>query len=161
MKVIKQNFLFTGLLFILLFVLQGCSESGSGSSSDGPQTSEFSPPSWIQGAWTSSDSLGDSGWKFTTNDVYMIIMGTVSLGAKEMEKLDPSSGVTSTVSSTDTEFSFVMPASCTSVENSEPVKGALTFKFEKVDDNTINQTGSSNLDCISVETTVLSKNNSY
>ena len=158
---IKQNFLFTGLLFILLFVLQGCSESGSGSSSDGPQTSEFSPPSWIQGAWTSSDSLGDSGWKFTTNDVYMIIMGTVSLGAKEMEKLDPSSGVTSTVSSTDTEFSFVMPASCTSVENSEPVKGALTFKFEKVDDNTINQTGSSNLDCISVETTVLSKNNSY
>jgi len=159
--VIKQNFLFTGLLFILLFVLQGCSESGSGSSSDGPQTSEFSPPSWIQGAWTSSDSLGDSGWKFTTNDVYMIIMGTVSLGAKEMEKLDPSSGVTSTVSSTDTEFSFVMPASCTSVENSEPVKGALTFKFEKVDDNTINQTGSSNLDCISVETTVLSKNNSY
>ena len=161
MKVIKQNFLFTGLLFILLFVLQGCSESGSGSSSDGPQTSEFSPPSWIQGAWTSSDSLGDSGWKFTTNDVYMIIMGTVSLGAKEMEKLDPSSGVTSTVSSTDTEFSFVMPASCTSVENSEPVKGALTFKFEKVDDNTINQTGSSNLDCMSVETTVLSKNNSY
>ena len=161
MKVIQQNFLFTGLLFILLFVLQGCSESGSGSSSDGPQTSEFSPPSWIQGAWTSSDSLGDSGWKFTTNDVYMIIVGTVSLGAKEMEKLDPSSGVTSTVSSTDTEFSFVMPASCTSVENSEPVKGALTFKFEKVDDNTINQTGSSNLDCMSVETTVLSKNNSY
>ena len=161
MKVIQQNFLFTGLLFILLFVLQGCSESGSGSSSDGPQTSEFSPPSWIQGAWTSSDSLGDSGWKFTTNDVYMIIVGTVSLGAKEMEKLDPSSGVTSTVSSADTEFSFVMPASCTSVENSEPVKGALTFKFEKVDDNTINQTGSSNLDCMSVETTVLSKNNSY
>ena len=161
MKVIKQNFLFTGLLFILLFVLQGCSESGSGSSSDGPQTSDFSPPSWIQGAWTSSDPLGDGGWKFTTNDVYMIIMGTVSLGAKEMEKLDPSSGVTSTVSSTDTEFSFVMPASCTSVENSEPVKGALTFKFEKVDDNTINQTGSSNLDCMSVETTVLSKNNSY
>ena len=158
---IKQNFLFTGLLFILLFVLQGCSESGSGSSSDGPQTSEFSPPSWIQGAWTISDPLGDSGWKFTTNDVYMIVMGTVSLGAKEMEKLDPSLGGTSTVSSTDTEFSFVMPASCTSVENSEPVKGALTFKFKKVDDNTTNQTGSSNLDCMSVETTVLSKNNSY
>ena len=161
MKVIKQNFLFTGLLFILLFVLQGCSESGSGSSSDGPQTSDFSPPSWIQGAWTSSDPLGDGGWKFTTNDVHMIVMGTVSLGSKEMEKLDPSLGGASTVSSTDTEFSFVMPASCTSVENSAPVKGALTFKFEKVDDNTINQTGSSNLDCMSVETTVLSKNNSY
>ena len=97
--------------------MQGCSESGSGGSSDGPQTSEFSPPSWIQGAWNSSDPLGDSGWKFTTNDVYMIVMGTVSLGAKEMEKLDPSLGGTSTVSSTDTEFTFVMPASCTSVEN--------------------------------------------
>ena len=89
MRVIKQNLLFTGLLLISLFVLQGCSESGSGSSSDGPQTSEFSPLSWIQGAWTSSDPLGDSGWKFTTNDAYMIIMGTVSLGAKEIEKLDP------------------------------------------------------------------------
>ena len=129
MKVIKQNFLFAGFLSILIFVLQGCSESGSGSSSDGPQTSDFSPPSWIQGAWTSSDPLGDGGWKFTTNDVHMIVMGTVSLGSKEMEKLDPSLGGTSTVSSTDTEFSFVMPASCTSVENSEPVKGALTFKF--------------------------------
>ena len=75
---IKQNFLFTGLLFILLFVLQGCSESGSGSSSDGPQTSDFSPPSWIQGAWTSFDPLGDGGWKFTTNDVHMIVMGTVT-----------------------------------------------------------------------------------
>ena len=161
MRVIKQNLLFTGLLFILLFVLQGCSESGSSSSSDSLQTSEFSPPSWIQGAWTSSDLLGDSGWKFTTNDVYMIVMSTVSLGTKELEKLDPSSGGTSTVSSSDTEFSFAMPASCTSVENSEPVKGSLTFKFEKVDDNTIKQTGSSNLDCLFVETTVLLKNNSY
>ena len=161
MRVIKQNLLFTGLLFILLFVLQGCSESGSGSSSAGSQTLEFSTPSWIQGAWTSSDSLGDSGWKFTTNDVHMIVVDTVGLGAKEIEKLDPSSGGTSTVSSSDTKFSFAMPASCTSVENSEPVKGSLAFKFEKVDDNTIKQTGSSNLDCLFVETTVLSKNNSY
>ena len=86
MRVIKQNLLFTGLLFILLFVLQSCSESGSSSSSDSLQTSEFSPPSWIQGAWTSSDLLEDSGWKFTTNDVYMIVMSTVSLGTKELEK---------------------------------------------------------------------------
>jgi hypothetical protein len=161
MRVIKQNLLFTGFLFILLFVLQGYSESDSGSNSDGSQTSEFSPPSWIQGAWTSSDSFGDSGWKFTASDVYMIAVNTVGVGAKEIEKLDPSSGSTSTVSSSDTEFSFAMPASCTSVKNSEPVKGSLTFKFEKVDENTIKQTGSSNLDCLFVETTVLSTNNSY
>jgi hypothetical protein len=76
--------------------MQGCSESSSDSSN--AKTSEFSPPSWIQRAWTSSDSFGVRGWDFTSNDAHMIIMNSVPPGIKEIEKVDPSSESTNLVS---------------------------------------------------------------
>ena len=58
------------VLFSAVFLF-GCSSSDGNSGSN----TSFNPPSWIQGRWL-EENLGVSGYRFTNNDVMLVITTT-------------------------------------------------------------------------------------
>ena len=137
------------LLLITLFFFISCSKTEDDTKSE----SAFAPPSWIIGAWTDNvSSSSKSGYKFDSSDAYMIVNGQL------IETGYVAAGVvTEHLTSTESEFSFATPVTCTSGETSS--SGTLTYVFTKETTSTINQTGSSTA-CMSITETTLTKDTS-
>ena len=82
------------ILFLTILCITGCSSSGSSDST-------FNPPSWIQGSWVVNSGLtGDSGYKFTSDNIYIIAASALIEYAMS---LDPTARE---VSNTDNDYSF-------------------------------------------------------
>lgn len=81
------------ILFLTILCVTGCSSSGSSDST-------FNPPSWIQGSWVVNSGFGDAGYKFTSDNIYLIFASELIEVAMS---LDPTARE---VSNTDNDYSF-------------------------------------------------------
>jgi|OM-RGC.v1.027308861 hypothetical protein len=81
------------ILFLTILCVTGCSSSGSSDST-------FNPPSWIQGSWVVNSGFGDAGYKFTSDNIYLIVASELIEVAMS---LDPTARE---VSNTDNDYSF-------------------------------------------------------
>ena len=81
------------ILFLTILCVTGCSSSGSSDST-------FNPPSWIQGSWVVNSGFGDAGYKFTSDNIYLIFASELIEVALS---LDPTARE---VSNTDNDCSF-------------------------------------------------------
>ena len=137
-----------------LFIVSCAKKSDTSSTTTATSESSFAPPSWIQGAWVDNvSSSTKGGWKFASSDMYMIIQGEViEIGYVEAGVL------TEHLTSTESEFSFVTPGTCTSGDTT--TRGILTYVFTKVTTSTMTQTGSDNLSCASVPDVTYTKDTS-
>ena len=138
------------LFLITLFFFISCSKTADDTKSE----SAFSPPSWIQGAWTdNSSSEWESGFKFDSTDVYMIIFvevietGFVATGV-----------VTKHLTSTDSEFSYSSPVEGTSGDTN--YSGTLTYVFTKETTSTIGLAGNSTTSYVSIVSGTYTKDTS-
>ena len=119
-------------LILLTFFLIGCSSSSE---------SKFNPPSWIQGAWTSSPLGFESGFKFTSSDIYIIFGQLIPTGlsadssSKELSSTDStysfsyestSNGVTQTNVIEITKGDGTSVSSSTSTDGGSPTTSTLT-----------------------------------
>ena len=140
------------LVVSLLSITISCAKKSS--DDDTKSASAFSPPSWIQGAWTdNSSSEWESGFKFDSTDVYFIIFGEViETGFVAV------GGVTKHLTSTDSEFSYSYPVDGTSGDTS--YSGTVTNVFTKETDSTMKLTGSSTTSYVSVTETTYTKDTS-
>jgi len=137
------------LFLITLFFFISCAKKSDTSSTT---TTSFAPPSWIHGAWVDNVSSSmKAGWKFDSSDVYQVAGEFVTLGYVAAGAL------TEHLTSTESEFSFATPVTCSSGETSS--SGTLTYVFTKETTSTINQTGSSTA-CMSITETTLTKDTS-
>jgi len=145
---LEKIFKLTVLLIVLFFFIS-CS-----SSDDSKSESAFAPPSWIQGAWVDNvSSSTKGGWKFSSSDMYIIA------GGELIEIGYVAAGVlTEHLTSSESEFSFVTPATCGSGDTS--TSGILTYVFTKETTSTMNQTGTDNLSCASVPDVTYTKDTS-
>ena len=80
------------ILFLTILCVTGCSSSGSSDST-------FNPPSWIQGSWVVNNGYYDAGYKFTSDEIYLIFGTLINYGMSQ----DP---YASEVSNTGNEYSF-------------------------------------------------------
>ena len=135
------------MIYVLVISLLSLTISCSKTEDDDTKstsTSSFAPPSWIQGAWVDNvSSSTKGGWKFASSDMYMIIQGEViEIGYVEAGVL------TEHLTSTESEFSFVTPGTCTSGDTT--TRGILTYVFTKETTSTIGLTGNSTTSYLSV-----------
>jgi hypothetical protein len=139
------------LFLVTIFFFISCAKKDDDSSSS---TSSFAPPSWIQGAWVDNvSSSTKGGWKFSSSDMYIIA------GGELIEIGYVAAGVlTEHLTSSESEFSFVTPATCGSGDTS--TSGILTYVFTKETTSTMNQTGTDNLSCASVPDVTYTKDTS-
>ena len=143
------------LILFLSFTIYSCAKkSDTSSTTTTTSESSFAPPSWIHGAWVDNvSSTSKGGWKFASSDMYMITNGEV------IEIGYVAAGiVTEHLTSTESEFSFVTPGTCTS--DNTTTRGILTYVMTKVSTSTMNQTGSDNLSCASVPDVTYTKDTS-
>ena len=97
-------------LFVLFFiglVIISCSSSDDDSSLS---IIQINPPAWIQGKWLMDDtSLGEMGWRFTSND-FIIIQANSELSQRGMleDLLDNGGDVSASDNSTDETYSVTL-----------------------------------------------------
>ena len=137
------------LFLITLFFFISCAKKSDTSST----TTSFAPPSWIHGAWVDNVSSSmKAGWKFDSSDVYQVAGDFVTLGYVAAGAL------TEHLTSTESEFSFATPVTCSSGETSS--SGTLTYVFTKETTSTIKLTGSSTTSYVSITETTYTKDTS-
>lgn len=62
-------------LFLVVFTLGACSSSDDGNNSS---NSQITPPSWIQGTWYINSDIAMTGYRFTHDDICILIGGGIS-----------------------------------------------------------------------------------
>jgi hypothetical protein len=134
-------------IFIIVLFISNCAKNES--ESEGASNSNFSPPSWIQGAWTIEYSGSKTGWKFSSSDAYMIVFGSLSAGF-----IETGSNIDN-VSSTDSLFSFNAPIECNSGN------GRINYSFNKNDNSKISLNQSATVCSVSSETVTYNKDTNF
>lgn len=112
------------ILFLFsLFMILSCS-----SSDDSASSSDFNPPSWIQGTWKEENDIG-LGLKFSTNNV-IIINPTIETSLQGLVDSARNAGQTTSVDETISNTSY-------SVKMNFYGGGSTIYTFKKTSTNTI------------------------
>lgn len=92
------------IILISLFLLMSCSSDDNGNSNS--SAIQINPPSWIQGTWLLESSIiGESGWRFTSNDFIIIQTGVEISQRGQLETfLEAGQDVSASDKSTDITY---------------------------------------------------------
>jgi hypothetical protein len=112
-------------LTILLITLTSCS-----SDNDSSSNILINPPNWIQGKWLLEGSVvGESGWRFTSNDFILIQVNTEVSQREQLEQFS-NNGQEVSASNTSSDNSY-------SVTLNSVGGQTITYSFTKISDTEI------------------------
>lgn len=115
------------ILAILCIALSSCSSDDDSSSNSQIQ---INPPSWIQGTWLLEGSLiGDSGWRFTSND-FIIIQASNEISQREQLETFLESGQDVSANDESTETTY-------KITSNFPAGQTTIYSFTKISDTEI------------------------
>ena len=112
------------ILAVFIMSLSSCSSDDNGSSN-----SQINPPNWIQGLWMTGEGLADTGFRFTSNDITIILINTeVSQKGYIKQFTDAGQNVSTNEEMDENSYSIIL---------NYPAGQSVTYSFTRISDSKI------------------------